>query len=95
MQRHVVLGVRLNKSFQSVGGAAQFDEARETVLLERFVAVDQQVVDLVVVAEAALDGKIAEPSPNILAANNRDQRRRMESDQLLNDLGVVLVLEKL
>ena len=52
-QRHVVLGVRRNKSFQSVGGAAQLDETRVSVLIVRVAAVKQQFVDLVVVTEAA------------------------------------------
>ena len=52
VQRQVVLGVRRNKSFQSVGGAAQLDEAREAMLPECVAAVDQQVVDIGVVAEA-------------------------------------------
>jgi len=48
--------VRRDESFQGVGGAAQLDEAREAVLLVRDVAVDQQAVDLDVVAGAILGG---------------------------------------
>ena len=64
MQRQVVLGVRHNKSFQSVGGATQLDEAREVLLIERDVAVSQQGEDLAVVAEAALGGQIPEEVHN-------------------------------
>ena len=55
-RREFVLYVRRNKSFQSVGGAVQLDDAREEVIPERVAAVAQQVVDLGVVPEAALLG---------------------------------------
>jgi len=69
VQRQVVLGVRRNNSFQSVGGAAQLDGAREAVLLERVVAVEQQVVDLVVVAGAILSWQSLEVRQNRFAAH--------------------------
>jgi len=88
------LGVRRNKSFQSVGGAAQLDEVREAVQLERIVAVEQQLSDFAVVAEAALDGQTLEVSPNTPNAINRIERRWKTTDKQLDDLGVVVELDR-
>ena len=92
-QRQVVLFVRSNKSFQSVGGAAKLDEVREAVQHERDVAVEQQVVDLVVAAEV-LGGLAIEPLPNTLIANQRDHHPRIATDHKLDDLRVVLELDR-
>ena len=89
VQRLVVLYVRRNKSFQSVGGAAKLDEAREAVLLERSVAVAQELSDLGIVAEPVLGGqhpKVRESSVT--------ERLRMATDQEFDDFGVVVVLER-
>ena len=77
-QRQVVLGVRRNKSFQSAGGASKLDEAREHELLELCVAVEQQAVDLVVVAAIV-----------VANAHSRDEPRRMATDQQLNDTRII------
>jgi len=94
VQRQVVLYVRLIKSFQSVGGAAPLDEAREAMLLVRDVAAEQQVVDLVVVAEAVLGRQTQKEAPNSLSASSSDERLWIATDQQLGDLGVVLELER-
>ena len=73
VQRQVVLVARRNKSLQSVGGAAQLDEAREAVLIVRVVAVEKQLSDFAVVAEAVLGGQTTEPLPNIHTANKKDE----------------------
>ena len=92
-QRQVVLGVRRNKSFQRVGGAAQLGEAREAVLLERVVAVDQQAGDLAVVAEVILVQFREETSKN-RATHDSYERLWICTDQGLDELDVVGALER-
>ena len=66
VQQQAVLRLRRTKSFQSVGGAAPLDELKEAVVLERIASVEQQDVDIVVVAEAALGGPTFEEHHNTL-----------------------------
>jgi len=48
-----------------------------------------------VVAKAVLSGQTIEEMHNTQAANNRDERLWMATDQELDDLDVVVVLERL
>jgi len=48
--------------------SAQLDEAREAVLLVRDVTFHQQAVNLIVVAEAVLDGKTEPPTTASIAS---------------------------
>jgi len=94
VQRQTVLGVRRNKIFQSVGGAAQLDEAREAVLLELVVAVEDKVADLVVVAEVFLSAQILEEVRETFAAHSSDESLWIGTDQELDELDVVGALER-
>ena len=64
------------------------------MLVEREVAVVQQVVDIVVVAEAALGGQSREEPPKISAAHNSDERLWIATDQEFDELDIVWTLER-
>jgi len=94
LQRQVVLYVRRSKSFQSVGGAAQLDEAREAVLTVRVAAFAQQYEDIGVVAEALLIRETATVTAKVLAAHNSDEPLWIATDQELDELDVVGALDR-